>query len=97
MLVMPSVDDVVEAFNGIEKAWEHYRDTLRACLAEGTAEGISGRQAEIARRLKRTREMLRRDAMTEEQREALRMTEAERKRVAKKAAAPAKRTRKTAK
>lgn len=60
----PSVDDVVEAFEGIEKARENYRATLRASLAEG----IVGRQAEIARRLNRTREMLRRDAMTDEQR-----------------------------
>lgn len=80
MLAMPSVDDVVKAHAAIERAWEHYRATLRACLAEGTAEGISGRQAEISRRLGRTREMLRRDAMTDEQREALRITEAERKR-----------------
>lgn len=80
MTVMPSVDDVVAAYEGIEKAWEHYRTTLRECLAEGTAEGVAGRQAEISRRLSRTREMLRRDAMTDEQREALRIAEAERKR-----------------
>ena len=80
MTTMPSVDDVVEAFEGIEKAWEHYRTTLRACLAEGEAEGIAGRQAQISKRLDRTREMLRRDAMTYEQREALRVAEAERKR-----------------
>jgi hypothetical protein len=80
MTTMPTVDDVVEAYEGIEKAWEHYRDTLRACIAEGEAEGRSGRQAEISKRLNRTREMLRRDAMTDEQREALRIAEAERKR-----------------
>jgi hypothetical protein len=80
MTVMPSVDEVVEAFEGIEKAWEHYRATLRACLAEGEAEGIAGRQAQISKRLNRTREMLRRDAMTDEQREELRKQEAERKR-----------------
>lgn len=83
MLVMPDVDDVVEAFNAIDRAWENYRATLRASLAESAAEGISGRQAEISRRLGRTREMLRRDAMTEDQREALRLAEAERKRSAK--------------
>lgn len=82
MLTMPSVDDVVEAFEGIEKAWENYRTTLRAALAEGEAEGIAGRQARISERLGRTREMLRRDAMTFEQREALRIAEAERKREA---------------
>jgi hypothetical protein len=89
MTAMPSVDDVVDAFAGIEKAWEYYRNTLRECLAEGSAEGVAGRQAEISRRLNRTREMLRRDAMTDEQREALRLAEAERKR---QKATPAKRT-----
>lgn len=84
MLVVPDVDDVVEAFNAIDKAWQGYRATLRACLAEGAAEGVAGRQAEISRRLDRTREMLRRDAMTDEQREALRLAEAERKRRRKK-------------
>lgn len=80
MLTMPSVDDVVEAFEGIEQAWENYRKTLREALAEGEAEGVAGRQARISERLGRTREMLRRDAMTEEQREQLRIAEAERKR-----------------
>lgn len=82
MLTMPSVDDVVEAFQEIEKSWERYRATLRAALAEGEAEGIAGRQAKIAKRLDRTREMLRRDAMTDEQRAELRAVEAERKRAA---------------
>lgn len=82
MLTMPSVDDVVGAFEAIEKAWENYRATLRAALAEGEAEGIAGRQAAIAKKLDRTREMLRRDAMNEEQREELRRVEAERKRAA---------------
>lgn len=94
MLVMPSVDDVVHAFEKIDKVWEEYRATLRACLAEGEAEGTMGRQAEISRRLGRTREMLRRDAMTDEQREVLRQVEAERKRAAKKTPARAPRKRK---
>lgn len=80
---MPTVEDVEVAFRAIDKAWEVYRATLRACIAEGETEGIAGRQAEISRRLGRTREMLRRDAMTDEQREALRLAEAERKRRAK--------------
>jgi hypothetical protein len=82
MLVMPSVDDVVAAWDAIEDAWDNYRKTLRDCIAEGTDEGRSGRQAEISRRIERTREMLRRDAMTTEQREALRIAEMERKRAA---------------
>jgi hypothetical protein len=80
MLVVPTVDDVVNAYSEIEKAWENYRTTLRACLAEGEAEGIQGRQAEISRRLGRTREAIRQDAMTHEQREQLRKIEADRRR-----------------
>lgn len=87
MLVMASEDEVVEAFNAIEKAWEHYRAALRSHLAEGVAEGVSGRQAKISRLLNRTREMLRRDAMTPEQRETLRIAEAKRKRAARTAQA----------
>lgn len=82
MLVMPSVDDVVNAYSAIEQAWEHYRQTLRACIEEGSAEGKSGRQAEISQRIGRTREALRQDAMTADQRKALRETEAERRRAA---------------
>ncbi len=84
MIAMATEDEVVEAFENIERAWEHYRTTLRSYLAEGVAEGVSGRQASISKRLNRTREMLRRDAMTDEQREALRHAEAERKRAASK-------------
>lgn len=80
MLVMPSVDDVVTAYRAIDDAWDNYRRTLRACLQEGADEGRTGRQAELVRRINRTREMLRRDAMTDEQREALKETEKERKR-----------------
>lgn len=87
MLVMPSVDDVVNAYEAIaratEEATERYRQLLRECLAEGTAEGISGRQAEISRRIGRTREALRQDAMPAEQREQIRKAEAERRAAAK--------------
>lgn len=78
MLVVTSVDDVVAAYAEIEQAWERYRFILRACLAE--AEGQQGRQAEISRRLGRTREAIRQDAMTAEQREQLRKAEADRRR-----------------
>lgn len=83
MLVMPTVDDVVSAYSQIEKAWEQYRATLRDCLAEGEQDGVMGRQAEISRRLGRTRETIRQDAMTDEQREELRRVEAARRRVKK--------------
>lgn len=79
MLVMPSVDEVVNAFNEIERAWERYRETLRACLKEGEDEGRSGRQAEISRRIGRSREILRQDAMTDEEREQIRQREASRR------------------
>ncbi len=88
MTVMATEDEVVEAFEGIDRAWERYKTALRSYLAEGVAEGVSGRQAAISKRLNRTREMLRRDAMTDDQREALRHAEAERKRLAAKKAAP---------
>ncbi len=89
MAVMATEDEVVAAFEDIERAWENYRKTLRSYIAEGITEGASGRQAAVSKRLGRTREMLRRDAMTEEQREALRQAEAERKRqAAKKATEP---------
>jgi len=79
MPVMPSVDDVVSAYHAIGEAWETYRATLRACIEEGGAEGRTGRQAEISRRIGRTRETLRQDAMTPEQREQLRRAEADRR------------------
>ena len=81
MLVVTSVDDVVTAYSKIEQAWEQYRATLRECLAEGEAEGVQGRQAEISRRLGRTREAIRQDAMTDEDRERLRKAEADRRRM----------------
>lgn len=83
MLVVTSVDDVVAAYDRIEQAWEHYRATLRACLAEGEAANQVGRQAEISRRLGRTREAIRQDAMSNEEREHLRKAEADRRRRAK--------------
>lgn len=62
---MTTVDDVEQAYQAIETAWETYRQTLRNALSNGVP------QADIARRLDRTREMLRRDAMTAEDRAEL--------------------------
>jgi CRP-like cAMP-binding protein len=76
MLVMATIPEVVDAFAGIERAWEHYRETLRSALQDGS----EGTQAEIGRRLGRSREQLRRDAMSASEREALILTEVERKR-----------------
>ncbi len=67
-----TLQDVIDAFAAIEAARERYRETVRAAIADGVS------QSEIARRLDRTREMIRRDAMTDEQRAALAATERER-------------------
>lgn len=63
---MTTEGDVVAAFADIDNAWGRYRATLRAYLAEADR----GAQAALSRRLGRTREMLRLDAMTDEQRAA---------------------------
>lgn len=68
------MDDVIKAWNAIDEARLRYQETLRDALATGVP------QVEIATALNRTREMIRRDAMTDEEREALRRTDAERKR-----------------
>ena len=66
------MQDVIEAFNAIEAARERYRETVRAAISDGVT------QTQIAKALDRTREMIRRDAMTDEQREVLRKAETER-------------------
>lgn len=85
MLTMPSVDEVIAAHGAAtaareaaDEAWRKYREVLRACIKEGETE--PGRQVEISRRTGRTRETLRQDAMTDEEREELRRREAERRR-----------------
>jgi hypothetical protein len=71
---MATLEDVVRAFHAIGDAEERYRETLRQAIRDGVP------QVDISRELKRTREMLRRDAMTDDEREALRRADAERKR-----------------
>jgi len=75
---MTTLDDVVDAWNGIEQArqtaTEHYRAVLRQAIAEGV------KQADILRSIDRSREMLRRDAMPEEERAALRQAATDRAR-----------------
>ena len=68
------MQDVIEAYEGISRAEEHYRETLRAALADGVT------QTAISKALDRTREMIRQDAMTDEQRAELRRAAAERQR-----------------
>ena len=64
--------DVIDAWNAIGQAEERYRETVRAAITDGVP------QVRIAEAIGRTREMIRRDAMSDEQREALKRTEAER-------------------
>jgi hypothetical protein len=64
---------IVSAWEGIARAEEHYRVTLRAGIAADVT------QVEVSRRLGRTREMLRRDVMTEEQLAELKKADRERK------------------
>lgn len=71
---MSTLKDVIEAYRAISKAEQRYRETLREALKLGV------QQVEISKALDRTREMIRRDAMTEEQRERMRLADAERKR-----------------
>lgn len=72
---MSKLNEIIEAWNAIDAAERHYRETLRTYLASGEVQ-----QVDVARELGRTREMIRRDAMTEDQREEIRRADAERKR-----------------
>ncbi len=66
---------IVEAFAAIAVAEGQYRAVLQGKLANGTVQ-----QVDVAKALDRTREMIRRDAMPEDQREKLRARETERRR-----------------
>jgi DNA-binding phage protein len=70
---MTTVDEVVAAHAAIGEAQERYRELLREALKE------RGNQARIAEELGVTREKLRQDAMTDEEREAVRVADAARK------------------
>lgn len=61
-----TIDEIVDAYRGIEAAERHYRELLRA----GIAEKIN--QTELARRLDRSREKIRQDAMSDEDRDQIR-------------------------
>lgn len=63
----PCLAAVVEAYNMIGQREREYRAVLRRKLTAGEV-----RQVDVAKRLGRTREMIRRDAMPEEKRDALR-------------------------
>lgn len=70
---MITIDDIAAAFRQIEEARETYRRTLRAGLADGV------HQVDISRHLGRTRETLRRDAMTDDELDAVRDADRRRK------------------
>lgn len=78
------MQDVIEAYHEISRAEARYRETLRTALADGVT------QTAISKALERTREMIRQDAMTEEQRAEMRKAAARRqqRRRAPKAAKP---------
>jgi hypothetical protein len=76
-----NLQDVIDAWattqqaeQQLREAQERYREVVRAAIADGVA------QVQIAKALDRTREMIRRDAMTDEQRAGLRRTETARMR-----------------
>ncbi|MGS2615149.1 hypothetical protein ACVCAH_11580 [Micromonospora sp. LZ34] len=72
---MKELNEIVQAFHAIDAAERHYREVLRKHLTAGTVQ-----QVDVVKALNRTREMIRRDAMTEEERAEMRRADAERKR-----------------
>ena len=74
---MTTLDDIKAAHAKIAEAEAHYRDVLRAGIADGV------KQADVVRELGRTRETVRQDAMPDEERAALREVERQRREAAK--------------
>lgn len=72
---MKELNEIVDAFHAIDAAERHYRQVLRKHLKSRTVQ-----QVDVAKALNRTREMIRRDAMSEEERAELRRVEADRRR-----------------
>jgi hypothetical protein len=73
MSAMTDLKQVIKAHEAITAAEERYREKLRAALDAGVP------QIEISKALGVTREKVRQDAMTDEERERLRRADAERK------------------
>ena len=73
MVTTDEVQEVIKAYNAIGQAEQRYRQLLRAALAE------RGNQVRIAEALGVTREKLRQDAMTDDERQAVRGADAKRK------------------
>lgn len=81
-----TLQDVIEAWTArceaeqaLRDAEERYRETVRAALSDGVT------QSSIAKSLDRTRESIRQDAMTDEERDALKEAAAARRREKRKA------------
>lgn len=72
---MPTEDEIVEAYEEIGRAKERYRRLLRAGIDHDKVN-----QTAIGKRIGKTREKIRQDAMTDEELAALRATERDRKR-----------------
>lgn len=66
------LQDVIDAWQAIAAAELRYRETVRSAIADGVP------QVAISKAIDRTREMIRRDAMPEEERERLRLADIER-------------------
>lgn len=70
---MTTAEEVIEAYRAIGEAEQRYRELLRDAMHD------RGNQARIARELGVTREKLRVDALTDEERQAVREADAKRK------------------
>lgn len=70
---MTTLKDIVKAYRAIDAAREKYRQTLRAGLSDGVP------QVEVCRAIDRTRESVRRDAMTDEELSQARESDRKRK------------------
>jgi hypothetical protein len=72
---VPTEDEIVAAYQEIGRARERYRQLLRAGIDHDRVN-----QTAIGKRIGKTREKVRQDAMTDEELEALRGIERDRKR-----------------
>lgn len=68
-----TIDDIEAAYHAIDHARQEYRRILRAGLADGV------QQTAVATRLGRTRETIRRDAMTDEETAVIRAADRRRR------------------
>lgn len=74
---MTTLQEIVEAHRAIGAARQRYRELLRAGIKSNTV-----KQSEVAKALDVTRETIRRDAMTDKERDEIRRADAARARKA---------------